>query len=117
MPIWDDGIDEWIKGVGPQSDELLLKVIHEEANELADVVYDLEAKPAWDEAQADVLKEMCDVIFVIMVWCSVKGWDLEGAFDEVCQSNLSKLDGMTTREDGKILKGPNYAKPDMKSYI
>lgn len=43
------------------------------------------------------------------------------AFDEVQRSNMSKLgeDGkpIVRPEDGKILKGPNYFKPDLKSIV
>jgi len=41
-------------------------------------------------------------------------------FDEVHRSNMSKLgeDGKPIkREDGKILKGPNYFKPDLGKII
>ncbi|MEK9755796.1 MAG: nucleoside triphosphate pyrophosphohydrolase family protein [Bacteroidota bacterium] len=41
-------------------------------------------------------------------------------FDEIQRSNMSKLsiDGSPViREDGKILKGPNYFKPDIKSIL
>ncbi len=45
----------------------------------------------------------------------------EAAFDEVHRSNMSKLgkDGKPIRrkEDGKILKGPGYFKPDMAKFI
>lgn len=42
------------------------------------------------------------------------------AFDEVHRSNMSKLgtDGKPIRrEDGKILKGPNYFKPDLTKFV
>ncbi len=41
-------------------------------------------------------------------------------FEEIQRSNMSKLgeDGLPIlREDGKILKGPNYSKPDIKSIL
>ncbi len=41
-------------------------------------------------------------------------------FEEIQRSNMSKLgeDGLPIlREDGKILKGPNYTKPDIKSIL
>lgn len=45
----------------------------------------------------------------------------QGAFDEVHRSNMSKLgaDGKPIRrpEDGKVLKGPDYFKPDMAQFI
>ena len=45
---------------------------------------------------------------------------IENIFEEIQRSNMSKLgpDGLPIyREDGKILKGPNYFKPDIKSII
>lgn len=45
---------------------------------------------------------------------------IEEVFDEIQRSNMSKLgeDGQPIfREDGKILKGPNYSKPDIKSIL
>ena len=45
---------------------------------------------------------------------------IPACFDEVHRSNMSKLgdDGLPIlREDGKVLKGPNYFKPDLKSII
>lgn len=45
---------------------------------------------------------------------------IEEVFDEIQRSNMSKLgeDGKPIfREDGKILKGPAYSKPDIKSIL
>lgn len=45
---------------------------------------------------------------------------IEEVFDEIQRSNMSKLDenGMPIyREDGKVLKGPNYFKPNIHSII
>lgn len=45
----------------------------------------------------------------------------QAAFEEVHRSNMSKLgeDGKPIRrpEDGKVMKGPNYFKPDIKKFI
>jgi predicted HAD superfamily Cof-like phosphohydrolase len=44
------------------------------------------------------------------------GWDLQVAHNRVHESNMSKLgeDGKPIRrEDGKILKGPNYFEPSL----
>jgi NTP pyrophosphatase (non-canonical NTP hydrolase) len=120
MPIYhDEHAMDWIRGTGSQSDELLLKVINEEVIELVEAIYEYTKSPGWNYSKKDLLKEMCDVIFTIAVFCETKNWDLEGAFDEVCNSNLSKLtDGVILRrEDGKILKGPNYVEADMNPYI
>jgi len=45
---------------------------------------------------------------------------IEDVFDEIQRSNMSKLgeDGHPIyREDGKVLKGPNYFKPDIKTIL
>ena len=45
---------------------------------------------------------------------------MEEVFDEIQRSNMSKLgeDGEPVyREDGKVLKGPNYFKPDIESIL
>ena len=45
---------------------------------------------------------------------------IEAIFDEIQRSNMSKLgaDGKPIyREDGKVLKGPNYFKPDIKKIL
>lgn len=110
-------IETWIEGTGRQPDELLLRVIEEEMEELKEAIWEFKRAPGLTYTQEDLLKEMCDVIFTIKVWCSSNYWLLESAFDEVCDSNLSKLDGVEVREDGKILKGPNYQPANMYPYI
>lgn len=48
------------------------------------------------------------------------GIDIVSVFNEVHASNMSKLgeDGRPVyREDGKVLKGPNYRKPDLSKFI
>lgn len=45
---------------------------------------------------------------------------MEEVFDEIQRSNMSKLGGdgkPIHREDGKVMKGPNYFKPDIKSIL
>jgi predicted HAD superfamily Cof-like phosphohydrolase len=46
-------------------------------------------------------------------------WDLDEALRRVHHSNLSKLvDGKPLRrEDGKVLKGPNYCPPDLLDLV
>jgi predicted HAD superfamily Cof-like phosphohydrolase len=48
------------------------------------------------------------------------GIDIVSVFNEVHASNMSKLgdDGRPIyREDGKVLKGPNYRKPDLSKFV
>ena len=45
---------------------------------------------------------------------------IEDVFDEIQKSNMSKLglDGNPIyREDGKVMKGPNYFKPDLSKFV
>lgn len=47
-------------------------------------------------------------------------YKIEEVFEEIQRSNMSKLgeDGKPIyREDGKVLKGPNYFKPDIKAIL
>ena len=60
-------------------------------------------------------KEMADVLYVVYGAAVQFGIPLDRVFHEVCNSNMSKLVNgkFQYREDGKVLKGPNYQKPDL----
>ena len=65
-------------------------------------------------ATAHLLKELADLAYVIYGTAEAFGWDLDEAVKRVHESNMSKLgsDGKPIyREDGKVLKGPNYKEP------
>jgi hypothetical protein len=51
----------------------------------------------------------------------MKEFNIHGAWNEVTTSNLWKIDAKTgkviRREDGKILKGPGYFKPNLKQFL
>ncbi len=83
-----------------------------------------ELKEALDNADpVEVLDALIDIQYVLdgaflsFGMQSVK----QAAFDEVHRSNMSKLgaDGKPIRResDGKVMKGPNYFKPDMAQFI
>ena len=64
----------------------------------------------------DCLKELADLVYVCYQYAENVGWDLDEALDRVHKSNMSKLgeDGLPIRrEDGKVLKGPNYQPPTL----
>ena len=66
------------------------------------------------------LKELADLIYVCAQYAENMNWDIEQALRRVHKSNLSKLgeDGKPIkREDGKILKGPNYQPPDLSDLV
>jgi len=70
--------------------------------------------------QENALKELADLVYVCYQYAETMGWFLDEALHRVHQSNLSKLgeDGEPVyREDGKVLKGPNYAPPNLNDLI
>jgi len=73
-----------------------------------------------DKYKEECLKELADLVYVCYQYAVNMGWDLDRALKLVHKSNLSKLDEdgkPIVREDGKILKGPNYTKPNLHSLI
>ena len=73
-----------------------------------------------DTIESEALKELADLIYVCYQYAENMGWFLDEALDRVHQSNMSKLgeDGKPIyREDGKVLKGPNYQPPTLEDLI
>ena len=70
-------------------------------------------------AREAALKELADLVFVCFQYAAAAGWELDEALDRVNTSNLSKLvDGKPLkREDGKVLKGPNYKPPYLTDLV
>ena len=69
---------------------------------------------------AECLKELADLVYVCYQYAANLNWDLDEALNRVHQSNMSKLgeDGNPIlREDGKILKGPNYKEPNLSDLV
>ena len=68
----------------------------------------------------DTLKELADLVYVCYQYAENMDWDLDEAMNRVHQSNMSKLseDGEPIlRDDGKVLKGPNYKPPTLTDLI
>lgn len=68
---------------------------------------------------AHIAQELADVVVVAHCAAAVFGLDLDRAVWEVMEANRSKLvDGRPLlREDGKVLKGPDYRPPDMEHVV
>ena len=69
---------------------------------------------------SEALKELADLVYVCYQYAENMGWFLDEALDRVHVSNMSKLgeDGLPVyREDGKVLKGPNYQPPTLTDLI
>ena len=66
--------------------------------------------------QEHALKELADLVYVCYQYAENMSWFLDEALNRVHESNMSKLDedgNPIYREDGKVLKGPNYKPPDL----
>ena len=105
--------------------ELRLKLIREESGEVmeefVDMLMDLErGKPVSTVQKTKLLKELCDLQYVLSGAAVALGLDIQTAFIRVHNSNMSKLgdDGKPVyREDGKIIKGSNYKPPNLKDLV
>lgn len=72
------------------------------------------------EQKAKLLKELADLQYVLSGAAVALGLPLQEAFNRVHKSNMSKLgdDGKPYyREDGKVIKGPNYNPPVLDDLV
>ena len=92
--------------------DLRIKLIKEEFLELKEAIKNKDIK--------EVADALTDILYVTYGAGHAFGIDLDGCFDEVQRSNMSKLDENGKpiyNEDGKVLKGPNYFKPNFQKFI
>lgn len=91
-------------------------LIEEEAAEFLEAADEVFADPENDKRREEMLKELCDLVFVCYQFAAAFSLDLDEALRRVFESNMSKLDEHGKpiyREDGKVLKGPNYQPPSL----
>ena len=68
----------------------------------------------------EVADALTDILYVTYGAGHAFGIDLDKCFDEVQQSNMSKLDDHGNpiyNDSGKVMKGPKYFKPDLSKFI
>jgi predicted HAD superfamily Cof-like phosphohydrolase len=73
-----------------------------------------------NENLIDIADALTDILYVVYGAGHAFGIDLDACFEEVHRSNMSKLgqEGKPVyREDGKVLKGPDYFDPDLASIL
>lgn len=91
---------------------LRLDLIEEEVQELRDGL--------GRSSLLEVADALTDILYVVYGAGHAFGIDLDDCFDEVHRSNMTKLgeDGRPLyREDGKVMKGPNYREPDLGQFV
>ena len=87
-------------------------LISEELQELKDAIKNNDIK--------EVADALTDILYVTYGAGHAFGINLDKCFEEVQKSNMSKLgpDGKPIyNEKGKVMKGPNYFKPNLKKFI
>ena len=70
--------------------------------------------------QEECLKELADLVYVCYQYAENMRWNLDESLNRVHESNMSKLDEdgkPIYRDDGKVLKGPNYKPPDLSDLV
>ena len=103
-----------IADLGPEKNKLRFKLMSEENEEYIDAANNNDIVEVAD-ALGDMLYILCGTIIEHGMQDII-----EPVFDEIQKSNMSKLgeDGNPIfREDGKVMKGPNYFKPDFKKFF
>ena len=91
---------------------LRIDLIREELSELKEAIEKKDIK--------EVADALTDILYVTYGAGHAFGINLDKCFEEVQNSNMSKLgeDGKPIFNDkGKVMKGPNYFKPDLSKFL
>lgn len=104
------------RGLDASNIHLRMDLIAEEFTEVNDEVYYFDEDVGAEELlpnirKSDLAKELADLLYVVYGAADCFDIDIDKVFKEVHKSNMSKLgdDGKPVyREDGKVMKGPNY---------
>lgn len=74
-----------------------------------------------DVPPAEELKELADLVYVCFGYAISMGWNLDEAIRIVHENNMGRMkqpDGtIKLREDGKVIKNPNYPKPNLSHLV
>ena len=92
--------------------KLRIDLINEELEELTEAMKNKDL--------LEVADALTDILYVTYGAGHAFGIDLDKCFEEVQNSNMSKLDenGKPIYNDsGKVMKGPNYFKPDLSKFL
>ena len=91
---------------------LRINLIDEELKELRDAIKNQDLK--------ETIDALTDILYVTYGAGHAFGVNLDNCFEEVQKSNMSKLGGdgkPIYNEAGKVMKGPNYFKPNLKKFL
>ena len=72
------------------------------------------------QTQVESLDACMDMIWVILGYCYMQGYDVEGAWKEVARSNLAKINPETGKviknENGKVMKPDGWTPPQLEQF-
>jgi len=100
--------------------DMQVGLIEEESKEFIEAAGECFADPENIDRRTELLKELSDLVFVCYQFAAAFNLDLDKAMTLVFESNMSKLDEQGNpifRPDGKVLKGPNYAPPNLMECV
>jgi len=93
--------------------KMYLDLIREETDELEEAIQ--------DNDKVEQLDALIDILVVTMGAVRAAGWDGQGAWKEVMDTNFAKIDSDTgkvrKREDGKVLKPEGWKAPQLSQFI
>ena len=92
--------------------DLRIKLIEEELKEFKEAILKKDLK--------EVADALTDILYVTYGAGHAFGINLDDCFNEVQKSNMSKLgdDGKPIyNQDGKVMKGPKYFKPNLEKFL
>ena len=93
--------------------KMYLDLIREETDELEEALI--------DNDKVEQLDALVDILVVTMGAIRAAGWDGEGAWKEVMDTNFAKIDLDTgkvrKREDGKVLKPEGWKAPNLTNFL
>lgn len=93
--------------------KMYLDLIREETDELEEAIQ--------DNDKVEQLDALVDILVVTVGAIRAAGWDGEGAWREVMNTNFAKIDAETgkvrKREDGKVLKPEGWKAPELAQFV
>ena len=112
MQIFGQEVKDKAEFPNKKTIKLRYELIKEELEELNQAIKDKDIK--------EVADALTDILYVTYGAGHAFGIDLDKCFNEVQQSNMSKLgpDGKPIyNQSGKVLKGPKYFKPNLDKFL
>jgi len=127
LSIFENTLNGILEGTPSEEEQVQLRrrLIKEERLELEVAMIDLlnyhkfgGSNPTQlENLRMEVLKEMCDVVYVVVGSAEALGMKFDTAFNIVHKNNMLKLEDPHLREDGKLEKPSGHEKVNLKGLV